>query len=505
MRMAGKGGGARAASVAPEDARRAREGWKRTKAWDLEPRTVQWLVDSSGIRRKALARMMGVPPGAIDHWVGSGRMTYSMMERMAARLRRPVLDFFHKEPLREPVLADCRRGEVTTGGRIGTAPALAPRDIVAVRLAWWQKGRAGEMIGELEREGSGGDGNGGKADACSEDGRTCLSATADEAAESAATRAADRMGLPAMWAAIGGPLGFDALRDAVERNCNALVFQEPLDMDAVRSVTLAGGEAKPGSSTKDGATTTMVAGKRDWDFPARSPNATLLNANDAEGARSFSMLHCTAHILLGRGMGWDADGHICKEGTGGAHRRGLCDGTSKAPLPGTDAREAWCDSFAAAILMPGERFASDYRAAADAAAASAVRGVGNTARVAARHMAEAYQASMYAVAVRAIDEMPGEGAALAPLIDEVQNTAGTSYGGPAIAARPARGRGRAAAIHCKSRLGPRFVRTVLDSEARDLETLHEASVMLDVAVDDVEDVGNLDGMWPELGSRGGGG
>ena len=505
MRMAGGrgggggGGGARAASVAPEDAKRARERWRRTKVWELEPRTVRWLVDSSGIKRAALARMMGVPQTAIEYWAESGRMTYSAMERMAARLRRPVLDFF-REPLREPVLADCRRGEVTTGSRIGSAPALVPMDIVAVRLAWWKKARAGEMMEELEREG--GNGNGGdKANARGADGRARLSATADEAPESAAGRAAAHMGLSAMRADLGGPPGFDALRDAVERGFNALVFQEPLDMDAVRSVTLAGGEAKPGHGAKD--ETTMVAGKRDWDFPAMSPNAILLNANDAEGARSFSMLHGTAHILLGRGTGWDADGYICKEGSASMCGRGHCDGASKAPPPDMDAREAWCDSFAAAILMPGGRLVHEYRDAVDYAAAAAVRGAGNTARVSLRHLAETYKASMYAVAVRVIDMVPGETAPLASLIEEVQNTTGTSYGGPAAAARAHGGRGSMAARRCASRLGPRFVRTVLDSEARDIETLHEASVLLDVGVDDVEDVGNLAGLWTGHGGGGG--
>lgn len=145
----------------PADAKRARDRWRHTKVWYLEPRTVKWLVDSCGIRRTELARRVGAGQGALEEWVRTGRMTYHTMERLARILHRPVLAFFYREPWEDAVLADYRGGVATREG-IGTAPALVPRDIVTVRHAQYLQDRAGEMLAVLgcdgEEQGGGGSG-----------------------------------------------------------------------------------------------------------------------------------------------------------------------------------------------------------------------------------------------------------------------------------------------------------------------------------------------------------
>ena len=464
---------------AAADARRARDRWEHTRVWKLDPRTVRWLVDSSGYTRAALARKAGVAPAVFERRVETGSMTHSAIKRLAAHLRRPPL-LFHGAPHREPVLADYRGG-VATGTGVGTAPALAPMDIVAVRRAWGQKSRAGEMIGDLEGEGgeSGEGGGRGGGSRC----RAPSSATVGDDPCTVAAEAAAGMGLPGGAGRVWPP-GFDALRDAVERHGDALVFQEPMDMRSVRAVTLAGGAARAGSRAPEGA---MVRGARDWDFPARSPHAILLNAGDAGGTRSFSMLHGYGHILLGAGDGggWSADGYVCKEGRGG-------DGGG-----GTAAREeAWCDSFAAAVLMPPEHFSED-RGLAERMASSGARCAADAARMAAASLSGLYEASMYAAAVRMIDASlpppPDRRGRYEALAREVENTTGTSYGRPAMRRAGRHNR----AEYCESRLGRRFVRTVLDAEERGLETLHEAIDMLGIRLDDFDRVAALAGGWPE--------
>ena len=477
---------------AAADARRARDRWEYTKAWRLEPGTVKWLVDGSGYTRAALARKMGVEPDVFERWVETGRMTHAVIKRLAAHLKRPHLAFFHKEPLREPVLADYRGGVVTgtgTGAGIGTAPALSPMDIVEVRLAWGQKSMAGEMIGELwpEKEGGGGGGGGNRGGGGA---RAPLGATIRDDPREVAGKAAAVLGLPG-GAGLEGPPGFDALRDAVERRGDALVFQETMDMPSVRVVTLAGGAALAGPRAPEGA---MVRGARDWDFPARSPHAILLNARDAEGTRSFSMLHGYGHILLGAGDGggWGADGYICKEGRGGG----------AVAAAEEEGEEAWCDSFAAAVLMPPEHFSED-RGLAERMASSGARCAADAARMAAASLSGLYEASMYAAAVRMIDTSrppPPDGTRgrYEALLREVENTAGTSHGRPAMRRAGRHNR----AEYCESRLGRRFVRTVLDAEERGIETLHEALDMLGVRLDDFDKVAALAGGWPEPGAGG---
>ena len=523
---------------AAADARRARDRWEYTREWRLEPGTVKWLVDGSGYARAELARKMGVAPDVFERWVETGRMTHAVIKRLAAHLKRPHLAFFHNEPLREPVLADYRGG-VTTGTGIGTAPALAPMDIVKVRVAWGQKSMAGEMIGDLEREGDGG----GDGSCNSNSSISCApprAAVGDDPCTVAAEAAAE-MGLfdggggggagagragcaitSFMRGAYGltddddddggggggggagsaWPPGFDALRDAVERHGDALVFQEPMDVRSVRVVALAGGAARAGPRAPKGA---MVRGARDWDFPARSPHAILLNARDSEGTRSFSMLHGYGHILLGAGEdGWGGDGYVCKEG-GGA-----MGGAATAAATAATTEEAWCDSFAAAVLMPPDRFAGDLERA-ERTASQGARRAGDAARMTAALLSRQYEASMYAAAVRAIDvhrrhqhqhqhqqQRPPNGMPwrYEALLREIENTAGTSHGRPAMW----RASGRSRAEYCESRLGRRFVRIVLDAEASRLETLHDAIDMLGIRLDDFDRVGELAGGWPDPGA-----
>ena len=101
------------------------------------------------------------------------------------------------------------------------------------------------------------------------------------------------------------------LRAAVEE-MNILVFQYPLNTRGVRGLTLAGSV----------------------------PCAVLVNSREIAPAKSFTLLHEYGHVLLGKG--------------------GVCDEHGTLHLNSDKKRvEAWCNRFAASLLMPEAQFATE--------------------------------------------------------------------------------------------------------------------------------------------------
>ena len=479
----------------------AGSSWERTKVWELEPRTVQWLVDESGIGRAALARKMGVAPDMFQRWMETGRMTYACIGRLSKHTRRPPLLFFHREPLPDPPLTDYR-GDAVSSTAVGTAPALSPDDIVAVRNARYLQGQAGEMLDDLVKEARSADASGRQREHAARllhglgrigdeddeklgfkmwpdhqvhrDIRARREATLKDSPEKAARAALWQLGLTLTMPVIeecAAPPGFDALRDAVETQGNTIVLQADMDMETVRSVVLAGGEG------------------READTPPSTPHMIILNAGDAEGVRSFSMLHGYGHVLLGRGMGWVGKGGcICREGGPGLRRSGR-------PCNGMDQEEMWCDSFAAACMMPYSQFAHEWPKFEDAC--TLPWRTGARAMSVAGELAKAFQTSRYAAAVRMFDTcMEGKNRVwYEDLAVMVANTAGTSYGEPAEMMFDG-DRGNAAAC-CESRCGRRLIRTALAAHELERETTHTLIDTLGIRLADIDAVGNLADGWPD--------
>jgi len=405
----------------------------------LEPRVVRWLVGSSGMARGDIARRMGVDEGEVDGWIRTGRMTYARMQRLAACLKRPGTAFMLREPVVEAVPTDYRweedygvddvvddDEEAAADGALG--PTLSPRDRVTFRGARYRQSEAGERMGLR-----GGD------VAPKLGGCRC---TVDDSYE----EAAGRLRAAAAKAAAAGkkewpgnkpaPAGLGAWRDAVESK-NILVFQDRMDADAVRVISMAGHE----------------------------PYVILLNAGDAEATRSFALLHGYGHALLGTSG-------ICKE----AGMRG-CGAGSAERLAG---EERWCDSFAAAVLMPRRPFEAEWRRiSAEGRAGS------ETARSVVGGLSGRFGASMYAAAVRAAD-VTGDGerrADYAGLAVEVANRPGTSHGGPARTRK-----GKSPAALCEARFGRRFVRLVMAAHDAGEITTHDVIQYLDIRLGDIDDV-----------------
>ena len=232
------------------------------------------------------------------------------------------------------------------------------------------------------------------------------------------------------------PAGLVAWRDAVESK-NMLVFQDRMDADAVRVISMAGHE----------------------------PYVILLNAGDAEATRSFALLHGYAHALLGTSG-------VCKE----AGMRG-CGAGSAERLAG---EERWCDSFAAAALMPRKPFEAELgRLAAEGCAGS------EGARSVVGGLSGRFGASIYAAAVRAADVTGDDErrADYAGLAVEVANRPGTSHGGPARMRK-----GKSPEALCEARFGRRFVRLIMAAHDAGEITTHDVIQYLDIRLGDIDSV-----------------
>ena len=466
-------------------ARRARaERWARTKELSLEPSVVQWLVDSSGMRRAALARRLGVGTDEFERRLRTGRMTWNEVGRLARRLKRPNLAFLLGEPREAYVLKDYRGAGIAAGtGAVVTATAdepaapaaMTPADLLAVRMARHSQEKAAEMYEDMARAG-----RDVKRGWCP---RVLVDDPPEDVADWEMVRLemteADAVGRPP-------PVGFDRLRDALEALAGTLVFQAPLDKDSVRSVVLAP-ECSDGVDGGKGKGCGAGARRR----PA--PHVILVNAGDAEGTRTFSLLHGYGHMLLGAGDSMAGKGGagalvyggcVCKED--GGHRRSRPVPREKMTVD--EREEEWCDSFAAAALMSNGPFSIER----DWAESDTALKHGNLkwssavgTRVAAKALAEKFETSMYAAAVRAID-MPHtrRRERYRRLAAEVANTRGcTSHGGPARA-RP----GKNPAAYCVSRLGREFVSLAVYAHRHRLITTHDLISYLDIRLADIDDV-----------------
>ena len=339
------------------------------------------------------------------------------------------------------------------------APALSPADILAVRTARYRQSQAGDMLAALEGTGA----------AC-ERPRTPAAAVGDPP-EDAAEREAQGLGLPTFASGSEAPAPFDRIRDALERRADVLVFQGIMDAESVRTVVLAPNVVE-------------------WNERKMrpSPYTIMVNAGDNEGTRRFSLLHGYGHVLLGaagsEGKGGSHGGCICKED--GRHLRSWPPPDTERS--GTDRAEEWCDSFAAAALMPyqpflhelerieGEMDLARYDMEWDGPAGT---------RVAAGRLSERFGTSAYAVAVRATD-MPQtmKKSRYRRLVAETANTRrGASRGAPARI-----GNGGDAAARRLSRFGRRFARIVASAYHTGEATNHDAMELLDIGFDDIADV-----------------
>lgn len=217
---------------------------------------------------------------------------------------------------------------------IGAAGSLGPEDRITVRRARYAQYVAGDMMGMLGADP--GPAIGGGSDV-------------GDPAEEVAQRESEVLGLDDSGGCVvrGGAHGFyRRLRESVEGR-NILVFQDAMDIDTVRGIAL----------TED------------------EPYTILVNSRDTDEAKSFTLLHEYGHVLLRRGG-------ICREMSTGSH------------LTRDQKIEAWCNRFAASVLMPRGPYMEELMRLEDGRM---------DAHTAVEELAKKFKTSRYAAAIRAVD------------------------------------------------------------------------------------------------------
>lgn len=228
---------------------------------------------------------LGAQPGTVTSWeAGSGPPTLAGLQKLARLYRRPLAALLLGEPPDDPPRPpDYRSFD-------GAPPTLSRDSLVAVRRAQWIV----EKYKDLELPVPG-------------DLPIALLSARDDAAmvNSLATALRGHLHV-AVEDQQGWADPYEALRvwrERVER-IGIIVLQLPMPLEEIRGFSLA----------------------------SSRPRLVCLNRSDAIRARSFTLFHEVAHVLLGSG--------------------GLCLPFDSIARRGTSAEELLCNDFAGALLVP---------------------------------------------------------------------------------------------------------------------------------------------------------
>jgi Zn-dependent peptidase ImmA (M78 family)/DNA-binding transcriptional regulator YiaG len=256
----------------------------------VKPELLAWARRTAGFTVSEAARRLRISTNKVQDWeAGESSPSFAKLRSLAQLFKRPVAVFFlDHAPPDDPLLPDFRR-------RSGAAPAtFSPELCFAIRAARTRRAEAIELFSDL-----------GETPAA-----FALAARADEDPEKVAGRLRR-----ALTVAAEPPVGdarafFNHWRNAAE-SCGVLVFQAehvpPEEMSA-------------------------------FSLSERPLPAVVLNIKEAPAARSFSLCHELAHIMLG-------EASLCElHAAEGAGRHAKI--------------EVFCNHVAGAVLMPAEEMLS---------------------------------------------------------------------------------------------------------------------------------------------------
>lgn len=261
---------------------------RKTLIADVKPEVLKWARESSGATVKEVAKRLRTSENAVAKWEsGGGKPTVRALEKLAVYYRRPLAAFFLPKPPKDPALpADFR-----------VLPAGAERGFsrptrLAIREARRLKAGAAELMAEL--------GNGYKP--------AIGKARIDQDPEELAARERERLKITfqkqSSWK--NDYEAFGRWRTIVE-GLNILVFQLKMPVEEARGFSL-------------------------WDAHEAAPAVIVVNSSDYIRARSFTLFHEYAHLLL--------------------HKTGICLHDEGIPTESEQREEVFCNYFAGALLVP---------------------------------------------------------------------------------------------------------------------------------------------------------
>ncbi len=253
------------------------------------PKVVRWIIDDSGLDVAELAEKIKVAESDVERWMASNvEIEMKKLEKLSRVLKRPLATFFLPEPPKESRIPDYRRLPGQEEIR------LSPDTRAKIRDARHLQEIAEDLM---------------KAQGMDAEPRVAA-VTAQSSPERIAETERRKLGLES--GALSMPEAktpreiYNALRQTIE-SLNIFVFQASMQIEEVRAIALSD----------------------------RLPMVIVVSSKDIVEARIFSLLHEYGHVLLRK------DG-MCIPQT--VYESGSYDDLQRI--------EAWCNSFAASVLMP---------------------------------------------------------------------------------------------------------------------------------------------------------
>lgn len=258
----------------------------RSSEIGVEPKVLAWARESMGLSIEEVAKQFNVSENLVSRWESGEKVpTLVQLEKLTSIYKRPLATFFLPEPPEEPPLPHDFRMLPKDGKK-----PFSSKTRLAIRRAWRLQSLAVELAESIGREIS------------TKIGRANLS----DDPERIASKTRDELGIDIQtqfnWRS--DYHAFGEWRKIIQ-NTGVLVFQLSMPIEETRGFSL------PGEV-----------------FPA-----IILNEKDHVRARTFTLFHEYAHLLLGSG--------------------GICDWESLNDAPEADGSvEKFCNHFAGAFLVP---------------------------------------------------------------------------------------------------------------------------------------------------------
>lgn len=266
----------------------------------INPKVLEWAIDSSGWEISDLAEKLDVNPKTIENWkLKKQAIELQILEKLADCVKRPLAIFFLPEPPSEHPITDFRKIS-------GTYSKLSKETILAIRESRYLQSVARELLIQQK---------------ISLKPKIESNITIRDNPEEIAIKERKHLGFDSKEGLLSpeatGSINnrYNKLREILE-SLNVFVFQSNMPVEEVRGLTLSG----------------------------TLPQTIVINSADSYQARIFSLMHEFGHVLL------NEEG-ICMPEYGSI--------TNK-PTNKQQKIESWCNHFSASILVPRAQFLESF-------------------------------------------------------------------------------------------------------------------------------------------------